>query len=122
MITCSMPAIAHDVGELFVASSSEVYQTPPESADGTKQWSPLHPRPTQPPLFDGGETHQRTAHDNCGRKKLRRAVIFRSAQCLRQTWAGSMSFLNLVRGCMSFARRRGTINVPIKSLPAIIRQ
>jgi nucleoside-diphosphate-sugar epimerase len=77
MINVLDACIAHDVGELFVASSSEVYQTPPEvPTDETVALSipdPLNPRYS----YGGGKLISELLTINCGRKKLRRAVIFR---------------------------------------------
>src|SRR5439155_13840743 len=69
--------IGQGVGELFVASSSEVYQTPPEvPTDETVPLSipdPLNPRYS----YGGGKIISELLTINCGRKNLRRAVIFR---------------------------------------------
>src|SRR6266849_420144 len=69
--------IAHGVGELFVASSSEVYQTPAQvPTDETVALSipdPLNPRYS----YAGGKIISELLTLNYGRKKLRRAVIFR---------------------------------------------
>lgn len=69
--------IEHGVGELFVASSSEVYQTPPEvPTDETVSLSvpdPLNPRYS----YGGGKIISELLAINYGRKKLRRVVIFR---------------------------------------------
>src|SRR6266446_2501104 len=69
--------IAHGVGELFVASSSEVYQTPTRvPTDETVTLSipdPLNPRYS----YGGGKIISELLALNYGRKKLQRAVIFR---------------------------------------------
>src|SRR5438105_8920139 len=69
--------VAHGVGELFVASSSEVYQTPAKvPTDETAALSipdPLNPRYS----YGGGKIISELLTLNYGRKKLRRAVIFR---------------------------------------------
>jgi Nucleoside-diphosphate-sugar epimerases len=69
--------IAHGVGELFVASSSEVYQTPAQvPTDETVALSipdPLNPRYS----YGGGKIISELLTLNYGRKKLQRAVIFR---------------------------------------------
>ena len=69
--------IAHGVGELFVASSSEVYQTPAKvPTDETAALSipdPLNPRYS----YGGGKIISELLTLNYGRKRLRRAVIFR---------------------------------------------
>jgi len=69
--------IAHGVGELFVASSSEVYQTPEKvPTDETAALSipdPLNPRYS----YGGGKIISELLTLNYGRKKLRRAVVFR---------------------------------------------
>jgi len=77
MINVLDACIAKGVGELFVASSSEVYQTPPEvPTDETAPLSipdPLNPRYS----YGGGKIISELLTINCGRNKLRRAVIFR---------------------------------------------
>jgi nucleoside-diphosphate-sugar epimerase len=69
--------VEHGVGELFVASSSEVYQTPPEvPTDETAPLSipdPLNPRYS----YGGGKIISELFTLNYGRTKLKRAVIFR---------------------------------------------
>src|SRR5438874_12666119 len=69
--------VAHGVCNLFVASSSEVYQTPARvPTDETVALSipdPLNPRYS----YAGGKIMSELLTLNYGRKKLRRAVIFR---------------------------------------------
>jgi nucleoside-diphosphate-sugar epimerase len=69
--------VLHGVGDLFVASSSEVYQTPAQvPTDETVPLSipdPLNPRYS----YAGGKMISELLTLNYGRKKLRRAVIFR---------------------------------------------
>jgi len=69
--------VVHGVGDLFVASSSEVYQTPPQvPTDETVSLSipdPLNPRYS----YAGGKIISELLTLNYGRKKLRRAVVFR---------------------------------------------
>src|SRR5207302_10410094 len=69
--------VAYGVGNLFVASSSEVYQTPARvPTDETVALSipdPLNPRYS----YAGGKIMSELLTLNYGRKKLRRAVIFR---------------------------------------------
>jgi nucleoside-diphosphate-sugar epimerase len=69
--------ILHGVGELFVASSSEVYQTPPEVP--TDESAPLSiPDPLNPRYsYGGGKVISELLTLNYGRTKLKRAVIFR---------------------------------------------
>jgi len=77
MINVLDACIGQGVGELFVASSSEVYQTPPEVPTGeTVPLSipdPLNPRYS----YGGGKIISELLTLNYGRQKLRRAVIFR---------------------------------------------
>lgn len=77
MINVLDACLAHGVGELFVASSSEVYQTPPQvPTDETVPLSipdPLNPRYS----YGGGKIISELLTLNYGRRKLRRAVIFR---------------------------------------------
>src|SRR5256885_11475539 len=69
--------VVHGVGNLFVASSSEVYQTPAQvPTDETVALSipdPLNPRYS----YAGGKIISELLTLNYGRKKLQRAVIFR---------------------------------------------
>jgi nucleoside-diphosphate-sugar epimerase len=69
--------VAHGVCNLFVASSSEVYQTPAQvPTDETVALSipdPLNPRYS----YAGGKIMSELLTLNYGRKKFRRAVIFR---------------------------------------------
>jgi nucleoside-diphosphate-sugar epimerase len=69
--------IAHGVGELFVASSSEVYQTPPEVP--TDESVPLSiPDPLNPRFsYGGGKIISELLALNYGRTKFQRTVIFR---------------------------------------------
>jgi nucleoside-diphosphate-sugar epimerase len=77
MVNVLEACIKHGVGELFVASSSEVYQTPPEvPTDETVPLSipdPLNPRYS----YGGGKIISELLTLNYGRNKLQRAVIFR---------------------------------------------
>lgn len=77
MINVLDACIENGVGELFVASSSEVYQTPPEVP--TDENVPLSiPDPRNPRYsYGGGKIISELLTVNYGRKKLRRAVIFR---------------------------------------------
>jgi len=77
MINVLDACIESGVGELFVASSSEVYQTPPEVP--TDESVPLSvPDPRNPRYsYGGGKIISELLTLNYGRKKLRRAVIFR---------------------------------------------
>jgi nucleoside-diphosphate-sugar epimerase len=69
--------IAHGVGELFVASSSEVYQTPPEVP--TDENVPLSiPDPLNPRFsYGGGKIISELLALNYGRTKFERVVIVR---------------------------------------------
>lgn len=69
--------LAHGVGELFVASSSEVYQTPPKVP--TDETVPLSiPDPHNPRYsYAGGKMISELLALNYGRNKMRRVVIFR---------------------------------------------
>lgn len=77
MINVLDACIENGVGELFVASSSEVYQTPPEVP--TDESVPLSiPDPRNPRYsYGGGKIISELLTVNYGRKKLQRAVIFR---------------------------------------------
>lgn len=68
---------AHGVGELFVASSSEVYQTPPKIP--TDESVPLSiPDPLNPRYsYAGGKLISELLALNYGRENFRRVVIFR---------------------------------------------
>ena len=77
MVNVLDACIAHGVGELFVASSSEVYQTPEKvPTDETVALSipdPLNPRYS----YGGGKIISELLALNYGRNRLRRVVIFR---------------------------------------------
>jgi nucleoside-diphosphate-sugar epimerase len=77
MVNVLDACIAHGVGELFVASSSEVYQTPGRvPTDETVALSipdPLNPRYS----YGGGKIISELLALNYGRNRLRRVVIFR---------------------------------------------
>lgn len=67
----------HGVGELFLASSSEVYQTPPQVP--TSEDVPMViPDPGNPRFsYAGGKIISELLVTNYGRKYFRRAIIFR---------------------------------------------
>lgn len=69
--------IGHGVGELCVASSSEVYQTPPEVP--TREDAPLSvPDPLNPRYsYGGGKIISELLALNFGRKHFRRVTVFR---------------------------------------------
>jgi len=69
--------IAHNIGDLVLASSSEVYQTPPEVP--TDESAPLSvPDPLNPRYsYGGGKIISELLTINYGRKFFERAVIFR---------------------------------------------
>jgi nucleoside-diphosphate-sugar epimerase len=69
--------IAHGIGQLFVASSSEVYQTPPKVP--TDENVPLSiPDPLNPRFsYGGGKIISELLALNYGRTKFERVVIFR---------------------------------------------
>jgi nucleoside-diphosphate-sugar epimerase len=77
MINVLDACIENGVGELFVASSSEVYQTPPEVP--TDESVPLSvPDPRNPRYsYGGGKIISELLTLNYGRKKLKRAIVFR---------------------------------------------
>jgi nucleoside-diphosphate-sugar epimerase len=73
--------IAHGVGDLILASSSEVYQTPPEVP--TDERAPLSvPDVTNPRYsYGGGKIISELLTLNYGRKHFSRVVIFRPHNC-----------------------------------------
>jgi nucleoside-diphosphate-sugar epimerase len=77
MVNVLEGCIRHDVSELFLASSSEVYQTPPAvPTDETVPFSvpdPLNPRYS----YGGGKIISELMTINYGRKHFDRALIFR---------------------------------------------
>jgi nucleoside-diphosphate-sugar epimerase len=107
--------IAHGVGELFVASSSEVYQTPAKvPTDETAALSipdPLNPRYS----YAGGKIISELLTLNYGRNKLRRAVIFRPHNVYGPDmgWEHVIPQLTL-RMRQLCADREGTIILPIE--------
>lgn len=77
MINVIDACLAHNVGDLVVASSSEVYQTPP--AVPTDETAPLSvPDPLNPRYsYGGGKIASELLALNWGRKHFKRVVIFR---------------------------------------------
>jgi nucleoside-diphosphate-sugar epimerase len=77
MINVLDACLAHDVGELVVASSSEVYQTPPLIP--TPETVPLSiPDPHNPRYsYAGGKIISELMAINFGRKRFNRVLIFR---------------------------------------------
>ena len=107
--------IAHGVGELFVASSSEVYQTPEKvPTDETAALSipdPLNPRYS----YGGGKLISELLTLNYGRKRLRRAVVFRPHNVYGPDmgWEHVIPQLTLrMRDLCS--QTQGTIDLPIE--------
>jgi nucleoside-diphosphate-sugar epimerase len=107
--------IAHSVGELFVASSSEVYQTPAKvPTDETAALSipdPLNPRYS----YGGGKIISELLTLNYGRKKLRRAVIFRPHNVYGPDMGSDHVIPELtIRMRELCAQKEGTIVLPIE--------
>jgi len=107
--------IAHDVGELFVASSSEVYQTatkvPTDETVALSIPDPLNPRYS----YGGGKIISELLTLNYGRKKLRRAIIFRPHNVYGPDmgWEHVIPELTL-RMRELCSQKEGTINLPIE--------
>lgn len=107
--------IAHGVGELFVASSSEVYQTPAEvPTDETVALSipdPFNPRYS----YAGGKIISELLTLNYARKKLRRAIIFRPHNVYGPDmgWEHVIPQLTLRMRDLC-AEKKGTIVLPIE--------
>ena len=107
--------IAYGVGELFVASSSEVYQTPQKvPTDETAALSipdPLNPRYS----YGGGKIISELLTLNYGRKKLRRAVVFRPHNVYGPDmgWEHVIPQLTL-RMRELCSQKEGTIDLPIE--------
>lgn len=107
--------IAHGVGELFVASSSEVYQTPAKvPTDETAAFSipdPINPRYS----YGGGKIISELLTLNYGRKKLRRAVIFRPHNVYGPDMGSDHVIPELtIRMRELCAQKEGTIVLPIE--------
>jgi len=77
MVAVVDAARAHDIGELILASSSEVYQTPPEIPTGESVPllipDPLNPRYS----YAGGKLISELMALNYGRKYFNRVIVFR---------------------------------------------
>jgi len=107
--------IAHGVGELFVASSSEVYQTatkvPTDETVALSIPDPLNPRYS----YGGGKIISELLTLNYGRKKLRRAIIFRPHNVYGPDmgWEHVIPELTL-RMRELCSQKEGTINLPIE--------
>jgi nucleoside-diphosphate-sugar epimerase len=109
-------AIAHGVGELFVASSSEVYQTPPRvPTDETVPLSipdPLNPRYS----YAGSKLISELLALNYGRDHFRRVVVFRP----HNVYGPDMGFehvipqLSLRVRDLARSAPRGTLRLPIQ--------
>lgn len=107
--------LAHGVGELFVASSSEVYQTPAKiPTDETAALSvpdPLNPRYS----YAGGKIISELLTLNYGRKKLRRAIVFRP----HNVYGPDMGWEHVIPQLILRTRelcvdREGTVALPIE--------
>jgi nucleoside-diphosphate-sugar epimerase len=108
-------ALRHDVGELFVASSSEVYQTPPRIP--TPEDVPLSiPDPNNPRYsYAASKIASEMLALNFGRKRLRRVVVFRPHNVYGPDmgWEHVIPQLTVrIRGLLSTTG--GTLRVPIQ--------
>jgi len=108
-------ALRHDVGELLVASSSEVYQTPPHVP--TAEDVPLSiPDPHNPRYsYAASKIASEMLALNFGRKRLRRVVVFRPHNVYGPDmgWEHVIPQLTLrIRDLV--ASTRGTLRVPIQ--------
>src|SRR5947207_5637355 len=107
--------VAHGVGNLVVASSSEGYQPPAQvPTDETVALSipdPLNPRYS----YAGGKIMSELLTLNYGRKKLRRAIIFRPHNVYGPDmgWEHVIPELTL-RMRELCSQKEGTINLPIE--------
>jgi nucleoside-diphosphate-sugar epimerase len=108
-------ALRHEVGELFVASSSEVYQTPPRIP--TPEDVPLSiPDPHNPRYsYAASKIASEMLALNFGRKRLRRVVVFRPHNVYGPDmgWEHVIPQLTVrIRGLLSTSG--GTLRVPIQ--------
>ncbi len=107
--------LAHGVRDLVLASSSEVYQTPPKlPADETAPLSVpdvLNPRYS----YGGGKIISELLAVNYGRKHFSRVVIFRPHNCYGPDMGNEHVIPQLVRRLHDLARATpGTITLPIQ--------
>lgn len=107
--------LAHDVGELVLASSSEVYQTPPTIP--TDESAPLSiPDPLNPRYsYAAGKIISEMLAINYGRTRLERVVIFRP----HNVYGPDMGFEHVIPQLALRIRRLarehpGTIPLPIQ--------
>jgi len=109
-------AIAQGVSELFVASSSEVYQTPPSVP--TDESVPLSiPDPLNPRYsYAGSKVISELLALNFGRTHFRRVVIFRPHNVYGPDmgWEHVIPQLSLKVRDLARSSPRGTLRVPIQ--------
>jgi nucleoside-diphosphate-sugar epimerase len=109
-------AIAQGVSELFVASSSEVYQTPPRVP--TDESVPLSiPDPLNPRYsYAGSKVISELLALNFGRTHFRRVVIFRPHNVYGPDmgWEHVIPQLSLKVRDLARSSPRGTLRVPIQ--------
>jgi nucleoside-diphosphate-sugar epimerase len=109
-------AIAHGVSELFVASSSEVYQTPPRvPTDETVPLSipdPLNPRYS----YAGSKLISELLALNYGRAHFRRVVVFRPHNVYGPDmgWEHVIPQLSLRIRDLARSTPRGALRLPIQ--------
>jgi nucleoside-diphosphate-sugar epimerase len=107
--------LAHGVGDLVLASSSEVYQTPPEVP--TDETAPLSVPDVLNPRYSygGGKIISELLAVNYGRKHLSRVVIFRPHNCYGPDMGEEHVIPQLVRRMAAKSRETtGTIQLPIQ--------
>jgi nucleoside-diphosphate-sugar epimerase len=109
-------AIAQGVSELFVASSSEVYQTPPSVP--TDERAPLSiPDPLNPRYsYAGSKLISELLALNYGRAHFRRVVVFRPHNVYGPDmgWEHVIPQLSLKVRDLARSSPRGTLRVPIQ--------
>lgn len=108
--------LKHGVGSLFLASSSEVYQTPPHIP--TDETAPLViPDPSNPRYsYGGGKIMSELMAINFGRKYFERVVIYRPHNVYGPDMGEEHVIPQLTRrlGKLSSAQTEGIIEFPIQ--------
>lgn len=107
--------LAHGVRDLVLASSSEVYQTPPSVP--TDELAPLSVPDVQNPRYSygGGKLISELLAINYGRKHFDRVAIFRPHNCYGPDMGNEHVIPQLARRLHELARHAtGTVTLPIQ--------
>lgn len=114
MINVLDACIKNEIGEIFLASSSEVYQTP--SKVPTPENVPLIvPDPLNPRFsYGGGKIISELLLLNYGRKFFRRAIIFRPHNVYGPDMGWEHVIPQMILRMKSMVTKQNTVNFPIQ--------